>query len=25
MCTLGEVHAAGEVADQHFWKTPEAA
>jgi hypothetical protein len=25
MCTLGEVHAAGEVADRHFWKTPEAA
>lgn len=25
MCTIGEVHAAGEVADRHFWKTPEAA
>lgn len=21
LCTLGEVHAAGEVADRHFWKT----
>lgn len=25
MCTLGEVHAAGEVADKHFWKTQEVA
>jgi hypothetical protein len=25
MCTLGEVHAAGEVADKHFWKHREAA
>lgn len=25
LCTIGEVHAAGEVADKHFWKTPEAA
>lgn len=25
MCTLGEVHAAGHVADRHFRKTPEAA
>jgi DNA-binding transcriptional regulator YdaS (Cro superfamily) len=25
LCSIGEVHAAGEVADKHFWKTPEAA
>lgn len=25
LCSVGEVHAAGEVADKHFWKTPEAA
>lgn len=25
LCTLGEVHAAGQVADRHFWKTPEVA
>jgi hypothetical protein len=25
LCSVGEVHAAGEVADKYFWKTPEAA
>ncbi|WP_321913548.1 hypothetical protein [Paraburkholderia sp. J11-2] len=25
LCTLGEVHAAGEIADKHFWNTPAEA